>query len=80
MNRVIFQNGFEKYNHENLTEYAVERLDFPKAKPYGWNNYPYDYWKIWVQKKGFKSEPSLKKTIRKIRCNCLEALLSRQCR
>src|SRR5690606_16469469 len=25
---------------------------FPKSEPYGWNNYPYDYWKIWVENAG----------------------------
>lgn len=35
---------------------------FPKKAPYGWNNYPYDYWKIWVENAGeapFMQEPTL---------------------
>jgi len=24
-------------------------LTYPKSSPYGWHNYPYDYYKIWVK-------------------------------
>lgn len=36
--------------------------EFPKRKPYGWQNYPYDYWNIWVNNAGdepYKREPTL---------------------
>ncbi len=35
---------------------------FPKASPYGWNNYPYDYYNIWVKHAGnepYMEEPTL---------------------
>jgi hypothetical protein len=35
---------------------------FPKREPYGWKNYPYDYWNIWVNHQGtvhFQREPTL---------------------
>ena len=35
---------------------------FPKEQPYGWKNYPYDYWKIWVDHAGpepYMDEPTL---------------------
>jgi hypothetical protein len=37
-------------------------MEFPKAKPYGWNNYPFDYYNIWVKNAGdkaFMEEPTL---------------------
>ena len=53
---------FKKYNKENSTNYKIEEQAFPKTSPYGWNNYPYDYWNIWVENAGgkpFMSEPTL---------------------
>lgn len=54
---------FTNYNIANGTNYQITEQAFPKAKPYGWNNYPYDYYNIWV-KNGendyFKEEPTLK--------------------
>lgn len=53
---------FEAYNRANKTEYAITEQAFPKDSPYGWNNYPYDYWNIWVKHAGpkaYKSEPTL---------------------
>ena len=37
-------------------------MEFPKSCPYGWNNYPYDYWNIWVNHAGasaYMKEPTL---------------------
>jgi hypothetical protein len=42
--------------------YNIEELTFPKEKPYGWNNYPYDYYNIWVKNAGnnpYQEEPTL---------------------
>ena len=53
---------FEKYNKANKTEYDIAEQAFPKDDPYGWNNYPYDYWNIWVKNAGskpYKGEPTL---------------------
>ena len=53
---------FEQYNLENKTEYRIEDRIFPKQSPYGWNNYPYDYWNIWVRNAGpdpYMEEPTL---------------------
>ncbi|MCK4537481.1 MAG: hypothetical protein KAV42_01660 [Candidatus Krumholzibacteria bacterium] len=52
----------KKYNRENKTKYDIKEIAFPKEKPYGWNNYPYDYWKIWVENAGpeaYMDEPTL---------------------
>lgn len=53
---------FAKYNDQNGTNFKIEELVFPKAEPYGWNNYPFDYYNIWVKNAGrepFMGEPTL---------------------
>jgi len=53
---------FARYNKEKQTNYVIIRQEFPKAKPYGWNNYPFDYYNIWVKnasEKAFMEEPTL---------------------
>lgn len=56
------ERWFENYNRQNKTNYLIEQQFFPKREPYGWNNYPYDYYNIWVKHTGeqpFKNEPTL---------------------
>jgi hypothetical protein len=53
---------FKKYNKANGTRYDVSERAFPAESPYGWNNYPYDYWNIWVNNAGeekYMNEPTL---------------------
>lgn len=53
---------FKDYNSQNKTKYKISEQEFPKESPYGWNNYPFDYWNIWVNNAGtdkFKNEPTL---------------------
>jgi len=53
---------FEDYNNETGKNYLIEERFFPKESPYGWNNYPYDYYNIWVKHAGeepFMEEPTL---------------------
>ncbi|HUW81688.1 MAG TPA: hypothetical protein VMZ31_02685 [Phycisphaerae bacterium] len=53
---------FDAYNKTNHTEYRIAEQNFPKSEPYGWSNYPYDYWNIWVRHAGdkpYKTEPTL---------------------
>lgn len=53
---------FANYNQVHSKNYVVKDIVFPKAKPYGWNNYPYDYYNIWVKNAGeraFMKEPTL---------------------
>lgn len=53
---------FEQYNKKNKTSYKIKELIFPKSSPYGWSNYPYDYYNIWVKHAGdklYKEEPTL---------------------
>jgi len=52
----------EGYNKENHKNYQIKEMKFPKVAPYGWYNYPYDYYNIWVRNAGeqpFKKEPTL---------------------
>ena len=56
------QKYFSDYNKRHQTDYEISQLIFPKASPYGWNNYPYDYYNIWVKNAGEHSyieEPTL---------------------
>jgi hypothetical protein len=44
------------------TSYQISERTFPNAEPYGWQNYPYDYYNIWVKNAGNKTymgEPTL---------------------
>lgn len=63
---VIWKGGvpqwFKKYNKEKRTNYRIEEQVFPQTSPYGWKNYPFDYYNIWVKNAGekpFMSEPTL---------------------
>lgn len=51
-----------EYNDKYNKEYRIKEKTFPKSSPYGWNNYPYDYYNIWVKNAGaspFLKEPTL---------------------
>ena len=53
---------FNEYNKITGRDYYIKEIVFPKASPYGWNNYPYDYYNIWVKnagKENFMEEPTL---------------------
>jgi hypothetical protein len=53
---------FKTYNKAHGTEYVIAERNFPKESPYGWNNYPYDYYNIWVKNAGeiaYLEEPTL---------------------
>lgn len=53
---------FMEYNETNGTNYVISEQSFPKKEPYGWKNYPFDYYNIWVKnadKEQYLEEPSL---------------------
>ena len=53
---------FSEYNSRHGSSYSIIEQPFPKSAPYGWNNYPYDYWNIWVDNAGYDpylQEPTL---------------------
>lgn len=45
-------NFFANYNATNDTSYSIERKEYPSNNGYGWQNYPYDYWNIWINNAG----------------------------
>lgn len=69
----LFQKGdvskwFSNYNKRNKKNYQIESIYFPKETPYGWKNYPYDYYNIWVKNGGsneFMKEPTLETLTKK---------------
>jgi hypothetical protein len=53
---------FNNYNKKNKSDFLIEEQIFPKENPYGWKNYPYDYYNIWVKNAGgepYMTEPTL---------------------
>jgi len=40
------------YNASNGVSYQITERDYPKSSPYGWKNYPFDYWYLWVSNAG----------------------------
>jgi hypothetical protein len=53
---------FNNYNQQHGTNYIIKDQYFPKSEPYGWKNYPHDYYNIWVKNAGDKpymEEPTL---------------------
>jgi hypothetical protein len=56
------QKYFDSYNKKEKKNYSIYELSFPKSKPYGWENYPFDYYNLWVKNAGekpFMEEPTL---------------------
>lgn len=50
------------YNTAHATDYRISERAFPSGSPYPWENYPYDYWNIWVSHAGnqaYMEEPTL---------------------
>jgi hypothetical protein len=40
------------YNGSNDKNYQITEIAYPSDAGYGWANYPYDYWNIWVNNAG----------------------------
>ena len=69
-NRIIYrisktgdvERWLNKYNRKYKANIKVDHMDFPKKEPYGWKNYPFDYYNIWVKHAGkepYMKEPTL---------------------
>jgi len=53
---------FDNYKKNDGKNYKINESDFPKESPYGWRNFPFDYYNIWVKNAGnkpYKDEPTL---------------------
>lgn len=46
---------FRKYNKSHKTNYQINEQAYPKRDSYGWKNYPYDYYHLWVKNAGSES-------------------------
>lgn len=60
--------GVKKTIVKDNKKYNIEELTFPKNEPYGWNNYPFDYYTIWVKNAGdnpYMEEPTLEMLTKK---------------
>ena len=63
LNKPAILKYIKNYNKEHGTDYQIKAREFPAKSPYGWKNYPYDYYNIWVQhgnRDYYKKEPTLK--------------------
>ncbi len=52
----------KEYNESKGLKISIEERNFPKGDLYPWNNYPYDYYNIWVKNAGpnpYLEEPTL---------------------
>ena len=52
-----------EHNEKTSSSISITEVAFPKGSPYPWENYPYDYYNIWVlngDKSSYKKEPTLK--------------------
>ena len=57
-----FGKWLKDYNKDNKSNFIVDEVRFPKKQPYGWKNYPFDYYNIWVKHAGqepYMEEPTL---------------------
>lgn len=41
------KNWISSFNTQNHTNFSVTEISYPDT-PYPWSNYPYDYWKLWI--------------------------------
>ena len=61
------ENWLKAANESNGTHYQIEERAFPTSEGYGWANYPYDYWNIWVNHAGdvaYKLQPTLEMLVK----------------
>lgn len=59
---------FNDFNKKMNKNYIITESFFPKDKPYGRKNFPFDYYNIWVKNAGiepYKEEPTLEILTRK---------------
>lgn len=71
------QWNFDSYNRKNKTYYKINDQIFPKTLPYGWNNYPFDYYNIWVKNAG--PEPYLEEPTLEILTKVYDVIILKHC-
>jgi len=61
-NQASIPRKFRIHNRKHNTSYYIGEIVYPKREEYGHNNYPFDYYNIWVKNAGnvpYKNEPTL---------------------
>lgn len=48
----------DNYNTEHVTSYVLDQRSYPNT-PYPWDNYPYDYWNLWINNTCDNSNPGI---------------------
>jgi len=66
----------DAYNTENGTAYEIVERSFPTGS-YPWDNYPYDYWNIWIN--GNCSETELSTQCLENICNEYDLVIFKHC-
>ena len=68
---------FKRYNDEQNTNYRIDKRPFPKKRPYGWYNGPYNYYNIWVRNAGTK--PFMKQATLEILTRDYDVVIFKHC-
>jgi len=68
---------FNSYNKANKTKLLITERIFPKEEPYGWKNYPFDYYNIWVKNAG--KEPYMEEPTLEILTSEYEVIIFKHC-
>lgn len=71
------QKYIENFNKKNKTSYQITERFFPKSQPYGWNNYPFDYYNIWVKNAGI--QPYMEEPTLEILSNDYDVIIFKHC-
>lgn len=61
-NNCMIPRLINEYNTKNDRKITIKNITFPTGNPYPWQNYPYDYYNIWVANGNadyYQKEPSL---------------------
>jgi hypothetical protein len=67
----------DNYNTENSTTYFITEHGYPSSEGYGWKNYPYDYWNIWINNEG--NEPYLGQDTLEILTQAYDIIIFKHC-
>lgn len=71
------EKWFKKYNSQNGTHYLLTEMTYPKREPYGWKNYPYDYYNIWVKNAG--DQPYMEEATLEILTSDYDVIVFKHC-
>lgn len=71
------QKYINKHTRKNKITYQVTQRFFPKREPYGWNNYPFDYYNIWIKNAG--SEPYMEEATLEILTRKYDLIMFKHC-